>query len=304
MLLSSEREGAWNMKKDMNEISIFDMRVHPGDSAFLLDDGETAVLYDTGFGFTGFGVAENIKKHLGDRPLDYIFLTHSHYDHALGSAYILRYYPNAKVVAGEHTAQVFQREGAKRVMKDLDAKHAATCGVTDYPFLGDELRVDVQVRDGDLIKAGQMEFEVLWLPGHTNCSVGFYCREHALLLSSESLGVYSGDRLILPAILVGCKAALDSIDRVCALPIKKLVLPHRGLLDAWHTEFFLSHCKKATLIAIDFILSRLRSGMSNEEIVQEFVDKFWHDDVRLKYPKAAIRLNTNIMIDLVRKEML
>ncbi len=288
----------------MSEIKVLDMRVHPGDAAFLLDDGETAVLYDTGFGFTGFGVAENIKNHLKDRPLDYIFLTHSHYDHALGSAYILRYYPDAKVVAGAHTAQVFQRDGAKRVMKDLDAKHAVTCGVTDYPFLGDELRVDIQVQDGDIIKAGKMEFEVLWLPGHTNCSVGFYCREEQLLLSTESIGVYDGERLILPAILVGCKAALASIDRVLALPVKKLVLPHRGLLDEQHAEYFLSHCKNATLSAIDFILTRLQNGKTNEEIVQDFVDAFWHGSVQVKYPLAAITLNTNIMIDLVRKEML
>ncbi len=288
----------------MREIEILDMRVHPGDAAFLLDDGETAVLYDTGFGFTGFGVAEKIKNYLGDRPLDYIFLTHSHYDHALGSAYILRTYPDAKVVAGEHTAQVFQREGAKRVMKDLDAKHAATCGVTDYPFLGDELRVDVQVRDGDIVKAGNMVFEVLWLPGHTNCSIGFYCRDQELLLSTESIGVYDGDKLILPAILVSCKASLESIDRVCALPIKKLVLPHRGLLDDQHRDFFLSHCKQATLMAIDFILTRLREGKTNEEIVKDFVDIFWRGSVQIKYPIAAITLNTNIMIDLVRKEML
>ena len=45
----------------MREIEILDMRVHPGDAAFLLDDGKTAVLYDTGFGFTGFGVAEKIN---------------------------------------------------------------------------------------------------------------------------------------------------------------------------------------------------------------------------------------------------
>ncbi len=288
----------------MSEIEVLDMRVHPGDAAFLLDDGKTAVLYDTGFGFTGFGVAENIKKYLGDRPLDYIFLTHSHYDHALGSAYILHYYPDAKVVAGEHTAQVFQRDGAKRIMKDLDTKHAATCGVTDYPFLGDELRVDIEVRDGDIIKAGDMEFEVLWLPGHTNCSVGFYCRKEELLLSTESIGVYDGERLILPAILVGCKAALASIDRVLALPIKKLVLPHRGLLDEQHMQFFLSHCKKATLMSIDFILTRLQEGKTKEEIVQDFVDAFWHGSVQIKYPIAAIRLNTSIMIDLVGKEML
>jgi metal-dependent hydrolase (beta-lactamase superfamily II) len=53
---------------------------------FLIDDGKTSILYDTGFGFTGDKVANNIKAVLKERKLDYIFLTHSHYDHALGSA--------------------------------------------------------------------------------------------------------------------------------------------------------------------------------------------------------------------------
>ena len=44
------------------KINIYDVRAHQGDSAFLIDDGKTAVLYDSGFGFTGFAVAERIKK--------------------------------------------------------------------------------------------------------------------------------------------------------------------------------------------------------------------------------------------------
>ena len=82
------------------DIKITDVRQQKGDAAFLLDDGKTSILYDTGFGFTGYAVADNVKAYLGERRLDYIFLTHSHYDHALGSAYILRRYPDAKVVAG------------------------------------------------------------------------------------------------------------------------------------------------------------------------------------------------------------
>lgn len=287
----------------MTDIKILDMRVQPGDAAFLIDDGKTTVLYDTGFGFTGFGVAENIKKYLGERKLDYIFLTHSHYDHALGCAYVLRVFPEAKVVAGHHTAEVFRRPGAKAVMKDLDAKHAAVCGVTEYEFLGDELRVDTEVGDGDTVQAGDMAFEVLWLPGHTNCSIGFYLREKALLLSTESIGVYDGEKLILPAVLVGCKAAMESVDRVCSMKIEHIVLPHLGLQDREHTQYYLSHCKIALQKTIDYILTRLQMGKTNEEIVEEYVSAFWHGTVRVKYPINALKLNTNIMINLVRKEL-
>ena len=193
------------------DIKITDVRCQKGDASFLIDNGKTSILYDTGFGFTGYSVAENIKKCLGDRQLDYIFLTHSHYDHSLGSAYILRYYPNAKVVAGKYAVDIFKRDGAKRVMKELDAKFATACGVNDYEFLGDELRVDIAVDDGDIVNAGDMSFEVINLPGHTRCCVGYYFKEEGLLLSNETLGVYDGDKTILPAVLVSFSDAITSI---------------------------------------------------------------------------------------------
>jgi hypothetical protein len=34
-------------------MKITDVRVLPGDSGFLIDDGKTSILYDTGFAFTG-----------------------------------------------------------------------------------------------------------------------------------------------------------------------------------------------------------------------------------------------------------
>ena len=96
----------------MSEIKITDVRALVGDSAFLIDDGKTAIMYDSGFAFTGYEVADKIKKILGDRKLDYIFLTHSHYDHALGSVYALKYWPDAKVVAGEYAAKIFAKDSA------------------------------------------------------------------------------------------------------------------------------------------------------------------------------------------------
>ena len=49
----------------MHDIKVTDVRPLGGDSAFLLDDGKTSILYDSGFAFTGYQTAENIKKVLG-----------------------------------------------------------------------------------------------------------------------------------------------------------------------------------------------------------------------------------------------
>ena len=55
----------------IHNINITDMRVLPGDSAFLLDDGETSILYDTGFAFTGEELAQKVQKLLPDAITQY-----------------------------------------------------------------------------------------------------------------------------------------------------------------------------------------------------------------------------------------
>ncbi len=288
----------------MTNIKVTDVRCQKGDSAFLIDNGTTSILYDTGFGFTGFEVAKNIKAVLGERPLDYIFLTHSHYDHALGSAYILRHYPDARVAAGRYAAEIFKRDGAKRVMRELDAKFAAKCGVTDYEFLGDELRVDIPCDDGDIIEAGDMRFEVLNLPGHTKCSAGFYCKEEELPLSTETIGVYDGGEIIVPSYLVSYKSAIDSINRVSALKISKLLAPHYGILDEKQTSFFLKNMKAASETAAYDILESLKRGDCPEKITEDFKAKYHRGYIREIYPDDAVNLNTSIMIELIRKELM
>lgn len=284
-------------------IKVTDVRNHKGDAAFLIDDGKTSVLYDTGFGFTGYAVADNIKNCLGERQLDYIFLTHSHYDHALGSAYILRRYPTAKVVAGKYAADIFKRDGAKRVMQELDRKFAKKCGVTDYEFLGDELRVDKEVDEGDIIRAGDMTFEVINLTGHTRCCVGYYMESEGLLLSSETLGVYDGDKTIVPSYLVSYAETIASIEKIEKLNIKSVVSPHFGLLNKTQTEYFLKNMKSAAQNEAKDILDSIRNGLSDEEIAEQFKAKYWHGYIKEIYPEDAIALNTSIMIRLIRNEL-
>lgn len=284
-------------------IKVTDVRCQKGDSAFLIDDGKTSILYDTGFGFTGYSIAENVKKVLGERQLDYIFLTHSHYDHALGVPYVLRKYPTVKVVAGSYAEGIFKRDGAKRTMRELDAKFAEKCGVTDYEFLGDELKVDIAVNDGDVIRAGDMEFKALNLPGHTRCSVGYFCEKEELFLACETVGVYDGES-ILPSYLIGYETAISSIERVEKLNISSIVAPHFGLLDSAQTEFFLKNMKSAAQGLANELMDSLKKGYTDEEIIEQYKEKYWHGYKREISPEDAFRLNASITINLIKNELM
>lgn len=286
----------------MSKLTITDVRVNPGDAAFLIDDGKTAIMYDSGFAFTGYGVAEKIKNILGERSLDYIFLTHSHYDHALGSCYALKYWPDARVVAGEYATKIFAKDTAKALMRDLDRKFAEKCGVTEYEDLIDNLRVDIPVSDGDVIKAGDMEFIAVNLPGHTKCSIGYYCPNEKLLLSCETIGVYNGSDEVVPSYLVGYGMTLESIDKAQKLDIEKVLVPHFGLLDGEKAKFYLKRAKESAIETAEEIKEKLLNCESKENIVQFFKDKFYFGYIKEIYPIDAMELNTNITIDLLKRE--
>ena len=286
----------------MSKIKIHDVRVHVGDSAFLIDDGKTSIMYDSGFGFTGFKVADKIKEILGERSLDYIFLTHSHYDHALGSAYVLKIWPDAKVVAGEYAAKIFAKPTAKAVMRDLDKKFATTCGEGEYDDLADNLRVDIAVADGDIVKAGDMEFKVINLPGHTKCSVGFYYGAEKLLLSCETIGVFNGKDDVVPSYLVGCQMAIDSIEKLKNFDIETVLAPHFGPLDKAETKLYFERAEISTRETTDEIVEMFKKGKSKQEIAQFFKDKFYHGYIKDVYPIDAMELNTGIMINLIERE--
>jgi len=286
------------------QLKITDVRAHPGDSAFLIDNGTTTVLYDTGFAFTGYAVADNIRKVLGSRTLDYIFLTHSHYDHAAGSPYICARYPEAKVVAGEYALKIFAKPTARSVMRELDRKFAAKCGVTDYEDRIDELHVDIPVREGDIIRAGEMAFTAVELPGHTKCSVGYYLPGEKLLLGTETLGVYDGDGIVFPSYLVGYRIALASIEKAEKLEVEHILLPHCGLTDREKTAWYLSMCRRNAVKTAEDICTVLRNGGTHEDAVRCFRDTYYHGNVPQIYPEDAMELNTGIMVKLIETELL
>ncbi|MBP3633322.1 MAG: MBL fold metallo-hydrolase [Oscillospiraceae bacterium] len=290
-------------KGEERSVCITDVRAVPGDSAFLIDDGKTAVLYDTGFGFTASAVEQNIRAVLGDRPLDYILLTHSHYDHVLGVPYLLECYPTVKVVAGTYAAQVFARASAKAAMCRLNEKSARQLDIPADDPMEDRLRVDIPVSDGDSLLCGSMVFTVVALPGHTKCSVGYYLARQKLLLSTETLGVYFGKDTYLPSFLVGYRLTLEAFQKVRMLAVDRLLLPHYGLVEQERAQIFLQRAELAARQTAQIIMDLYGRGKTKQEIFAFLEEKDYGDHVRPVYPPEAYRVNTKLMIDLVITEL-
>lgn len=275
----------------------------PGGDAFLLSDDSTAFLLDSGFAFSGLQLAEQIRAALGTQPLDAILLTHSHYDHAGGAMQVKNLFPNAKNYAHEYAVKVFGKPGAKRTMREMDSAEAEKHGITAYEDLFDELQADCAVQDGDEIRLGRYTFRVLHLPGHTRCSVGYWCAEERLLLASETLGVPACPGVVSPTYLVGYQITLDAIDLVSALPVEHIVLPHTGCLDGCDAcREFLRTARHWAVEAHDRVHALHRAGETDQACIELLRTLFYTPETALVQPVKAFELNARYMVPMLLKE--
>jgi glyoxylase-like metal-dependent hydrolase (beta-lactamase superfamily II) len=268
------------------------------DAFLLLTDAKTALL-DSGFSFCAETMLDNIAEVLEGRDLDYVLLTHSHYDHASGSVYCRKRWPRVQIVGSSHTAKVLGKESARSLMRQLNDSAARQQGVEKYEDLLDELTVSRIVSEGDKIDLGNMRLRVLELPGHTRCSIGFYAEKEKLLLGCETLGVSAGERLVMPCCLVSYDDTLKAIKKVSELDVESMLLPHSGLVQGQACQQFLKDAHYWLEETRNRIRKAYAAGESESKLRQIFKDLFYTTLTQQNQPEKAFDLNASYIIPLM-----
>lgn len=294
---------------DLNHIDTpFDRIVNvgavPGGEAYLLISKYGNMLFDSGFGCCGDILVENIKKELGDDKLDYIFLSHSHYDHAPGSAWCINAWPDVKVLGSYKSQYVFTRSGAKAVMRELDLAASKMYNISSKHDYFDLLRIDVPLEDTEHYSLNGLDVQVFLFPGHTNCSVGFYFPTYKLLLSSETLGVYAGGETVSHAFLVEYKVGLESLEKARKIDIQHMLIPHYGMIHGEDCRKFLDLSYKCCILMWDLVTDGIKRNLSRDELIDILKEHFFTIEKRVIQPEEAFVLNAGYIIDIVEKEFI
>lgn len=114
--------------------------------------------------------SDRMLELIGDTELEYILLTHGHYDHILGAK------------------DVREKFGCKIAVSAEDASMLTSPRDSLAAFSGavqSSVQPDIILHDGDVITLGETKIKVISTPGHTKGSVCF--------VSGDSL--FSGDTL-------------------------------------------------------------------------------------------------------------
>jgi len=236
--------------------------------------------------------------------LKYIILTHSHFDHTGGLTYILCRFPQIKVIASSHAAEVFSKPKAVQYILDINNNLAKFAGI-DFQKLGlreKPLRVDRIVKEGDRIELGAgVDLEVYDAPGHSRCSLAYVLNPERALFSGEAIGYRNRPDQILPEALSSFNAFLATLEKISRIKVNIICMPHGGVLVGDELNAYFEIALEWANKFRSELKDRITRGQSDQQILDEMTVGYYQGKIKVQ-PEQVFRGNLQAMLSAVKKE--
>ena len=186
---------------------------------YLLNGKEKSLLIDTGLGISN--IYDRVRS-FTNKPIVAV-ATHIHWDHIGGHKYFPEFYAHAEELDWLDGKFPLTIETIKEMVVDrCDLPDGFN--VDDYVFFqGTPTKI---LNDHDVIDIGGREIEVLHTPGHSPGHLCFWEKEKGYLFTGDL--VYK-DILFAYYPSTDPKAYLSSLEKVAALPVKRVFPAHHSL---------------------------------------------------------------------------
>ncbi|REE75624.1 glyoxylase-like metal-dependent hydrolase (beta-lactamase superfamily II) [Rhodococcus wratislaviensis] len=267
------------------------------DANLLLIDGREPALVDSGFVGHAQRTAEWVRAHSGN--LTRVVNTHWHADHVGGNGLLQA--GGAGIAAGAPDA-------------DAIARRDPGCCAAEYldqpvaPYT-----VDEPLDDGQLLRLGDADWEVLHTPGHTPGHVALWQPEERLLVVGDALSDYDVGWVNLA--LDGPDAAttaVASLQRLADLE-PRVLLPAHGPIPAEPTAAFAAALRRGRRLVDDpdgaiwygarrifaFALM-IRGGISADEVESHLLARAWLVDAAALLRRTPETLAAELIDTMIR----
>ncbi len=178
-------------------------------NCYLLLDDKNAII-DVG-GDIKF-ILEAISKYIDPKDLDYVILTHSHYDHAAAAGHFKGI---AKIAIHKDEYSLLKAQNFTSYL----------FGVSFKPF-----EPDLMLKGGEVIELGNLRLEVIHTPGHSPGSICLYEANKKWLFSGDTVFAHgSFGRVDLPG--GSARELIRSLEKLSKLDVENLYPGHEDVVE-------------------------------------------------------------------------
>lgn len=264
--------------------------------------------------------------------INYLLLTHSHYDH-LGGAHILKeyfkdYFSNLKIIGHSNISKVLKSQTAINIISDFNYKDSYEI----YNILkNNELsqflefnnfEIDYLVEDSnqkvfDLKNLINKDVKVLFVSGHTKDSVSYYFIKENALIMAENMGVPNHKfNFVLPEFLTSYINYKDNLkfqeELIIDKKINNFLLPHIMYFTNFSDvkDFIKLSYYSLDLYVKKFIeyINKVGINLNNFDSKLEEMFKYILEEIYIKYeltqPIYAFKANITAQIKTILKELI
>lgn len=247
---------------------------------FLAMDQNEGAIFEGGVGADGPVVKDQLTR-LGISPdlVKQVVITHAHPDHVMAVPAFRAMFDGVIVCASKPAAKTLSIEKAIGFFAKIDGILTESLikagSITEEdrpePLAENQIAVDRILADGDTITVGGLKFDVLAIPGHSDCSLSFHEPGAGIAIVSDATGFYIPDYdYWWPGYFTDYEAYLESMRRLADLDAKVLCLSHNGVIKgADEVRAYFDDAIAATEAYHERILTEIEAGKSPEEIAGE-----------------------------------
>ena len=244
---------------------------------FLAMDQNEGAIFEGGVGADGPVVKEQLAGlDIAADLIRKVVVTHAHPDHVMAIPAFRAMFEGLTVCASKPAAKTLTIEKAVKFFAKIDGIltesliKAGSITEKHRPELMTESQITVDriLAEGDTITVGGLKFEVLAMPGHSDCSLSFHEPEVGFVIVSDSTGFYIPDyNYWWPGYFTGYEAYLESMRRLAGLDAKVVCLSHNGVIKgSEEVRAYFNDAIAATEAYHERILREIDAGKSPEEL--------------------------------------
>lgn len=261
--------------------------------AYVIKGKEKNLMIDAGINMMGPAYIASLEKIFSDKNiLNYVFATHSHFDHLGAIPYLKRKLPLLKVGAMERVGDLMKKQSVLDLMISLSEFQRSFFQniVGDEDVRIEPVDFDFKLKEGDRFDLGGVTCEVYEVPGHTGDSLAFFIPEIRALFAGEACGIPIGDKdgNIQVEFLSSYDGYLSSLDKMIALEPKMIGMAHMWIYTDDDAAGFLKRSRDATPVyrkLIERYLDAVNGDIDNA--VQLMAKKEYDEKGTIGQPREA-----------------